>query len=168
MLGSFVAGAYTATLQFSGSSALAMGLLEEGWWLTWDPKWDPINKSDAYGSSTLDLFWQGLDMHVAGVALEWKTNVIRAMQPMNGWAGTGASAFNLGTIGAAASDNSGILVLSSTANTPAAASPTSVTFSQTINIDSTKILFGPVHRTMPLNLQVLPYSSTGIKLFSST
>jgi hypothetical protein len=169
MLGTFVAGAYTTTLQFSTGGALAGGITEKGWSLRWIPNWNNMENSDSYGQgTTIEKFWQGLKMYVSCVALEWKTNIIKAMQPMNSWAGTGVSTFNLGTVGAAATDNAAILVMSSTANTPAAASPTSMTFTNTVQDSEVNLLFGPEYRTMPLNLQVIPYSSSGIKLFSST
>lgn len=169
MLGTFVAGRYSGVITYPAGSPLSLGILEEGWNIRWQHKKDYINRTDAYGDTTIEAFHQGLDMWVSGVAKEWLSGVIKTIQPFGGWAGTGASNMALGTIGVADTDNAGILVLTATAGTPAATSPASVTFTYAIQDENdVDMLFGPRHRTMPFTLRIYPYYSSAIRFFSST
>jgi len=169
MLGVFVAGRYSATIAYPGDTAKSLGIMEEGYNVRWTKSTDLINRTDAYGDTLIEGFYQGINMNVSCVAKEWLEAVIDSMQPFNAWAGTGADTFDLGTIGRAETDNAGILVLTATAGTPAASSPTSMTFTYAIQDDTdVTMLFGPRHRVMPLNFRIYPYSSSGIKFFSST
>lgn len=169
MLGTFVAGRYSSTIQYPSASALSLGIMEEGYHLSWSKKVDLIDKTDAYGDTPIEGFYQGIAMHLNAVAKEWLPAVVTSMQPYNGWAGTGADTFDLGTIGQAETDKAGILVLTATAGVPAAASPASMTFTYALQDESeVNLLLGPKHRVMALSFRIWPYSSSGIKLFSST
>lgn len=169
-LGVFVAGRYSATYQIPGQSAGPMGILEEGWNLSWQYHRDLINRTDAYGDTRIDGVHTGIDVSISGVAKEHVINVYRAMAPLTTWFPTGASTFLLGTIGVLESDSGGILILTSTAGTPAAASPTTLTATYAMQKEGTanSILLGPKHRVHPFDMAILPFLASTIRHFSST
>lgn len=62
------------------------------------------------------------------------------------------------------------MVLTATPNTPAAAAPASLTATASIlapNFDA-RLLFDSRLREVPVRLQLLPFSSTGIRWFTIT
>jgi hypothetical protein len=170
MLGTFVAGRYSATYQPPGESAYSIGIMEEGYQLQYRALASVINKSDAYGMTPIEAFHQGFEVFIAGSAREWIAGVHKMLNPINGWTGGAGGIFSNGTIGVAHTDRAGTLVLTATAGTPAAASPASLTAAYAMlaeNFD-VSMLFGPAERLMPWRLRIWPYSSSGIKFFTTT
>lgn len=169
-LGVWVAGRYSATYQIPGQSAGSMGILEDGWNLSWVFHRDVINRTDAYADTRVDSVHTGTDVSISGVAKEHLVNVYRAMAPLTTWFPTGASTFLLGTIGVLESDSAGILILTSTASTPAAASPTTLTATYAMQKEGAQasILLGPRHRTHPFDMAILPFLASTIRHFTST
>lgn len=171
MIAVFVAGRYSATIQYPGESAKSLGIMQsDGFAVYWTKGLDVVDDSDAYGSgTTIEAFYQGINMGVSAVAKEWIDGVIESMNKFNGWAGTGASTFSLGVIGQAETDKAGVLVLSATAGTPAATSPATMTFTYAMqNQDEIKFNLSPKHRTVALNFRIYPYLSSTVKFFTST
>jgi hypothetical protein len=170
MLGTFVAGRYSSTYQPAGGSATSLGILEEGYHLSWSFHKDVMNKTDAYGSTPIEAFHQGLDVGISGVCKEHLAAVYQAMAPHTTWFPTGASTFLLGVIGSADTDKAGILILTSTAGTPAAASPTTLTATYAMQKEGAQpsILFGPTHRVHPFDMRIYPFLSSTIRFFTST
>lgn len=173
MLGVFLAGRYTSTIAYPSLSALSLGITQEGYNLSWQSKWDVMESTDAFGvnGTIVEEFYQGMNMNISGIFKEFLPGTIRSVQPLNSWAGTGASSFNLGTIGLAATDQAGVLVLTAVAGTPAATSPATLTASFALNVGDTPTeqMFGPKHRVWPFNFRLFPYNASGtIKFFTST
>lgn len=170
MLASFVAGAYTSTWQKSADSARSLGLMQEGFDLQWEVPMDVVGSSDTFGSSVIESFYQGLNCFIQGTAKEWQQGVLGAVSPWNTLAPTGATSMNLGIIGRAATDTGGPLILTSTAGTPSASSPASLTAGSCLLAEnfSINMRFGPTHRVIPWRFRLYPYLSSTIKYFSST
>jgi hypothetical protein len=172
-LGTFIAGRYSMTYQAPSDSARSGGIQEKGYYLDWSYKKDVLDRTDQFGQGVkIESFLQGVNVHLSGVAKEQLSGVMKMINPFNGWAGTGVSNFNMGVVGVQDSDNSGIVILTATAGTPAAASPATLTATLCIlaeDFDVT-LLFGPEHRTYPWRFSVLPYlaSGTTYRYFSST
>ena len=169
-LGTFIAGRYSGTYQAPSDSARTLGICEEGWRVRWRMRNDVIDKTDAYGAMVVEAFNLGALVNIRGVFKEpMLAGVLKAVAPYSGWAGTGASSFAPGTVGAADTDNAGILVLTATASTPAAASPATLTatYAMQQEDDDVEMLFGPQHRVAPFNFRVFLNYSTS-KFFSST
>lgn len=124
----------------------------------------PIANTDAYGKTMLDYIYQGVDYVFSGVCMEYKAGPIAAWYPWSATAGA------LGTIGRLAYAVSLALVLTAVSGTPAAATPATLTASRAIipPTDTSKIMFGPMVRTVPLRLQLLPYTSGSVIFYSQT
>lgn len=157
-LGVFIAGAYGAV-----RGGVAVGLTDDGWNLQWEPKSEAIDKSDAYGDMLLDMVWRGCNWFVQAELLEYKPGSIDAAYP---WGTMGQP----GIIARLASDVAGALVLTSTAGTPAAATPATLTANKSIlapgfNVDA---VYSSRLRTMPCRLALLPYEASGTKSFTLT
>lgn len=172
MLGTFVAGAYTGTYQIPSGSAIALGLTQEGYRLRWTYSTDNIEATDAYGQGTLiEMFYQGINVWISGIFKEYKTQPLASTAPWNALPATGAGTLNLGIVGRVASAVGGQLVLTSTAGTPAASSPATLTAPVVIQDTGAQVevLLGPTHRTTPFNYRVIPtLVSTDIRYFTTT
>lgn len=131
-----------------------------------------IEETDTYGRTLVDQIFLGTNVTFDLECKEYKAGPLRALQPWTATqlAATGASALSLGTIGVLASGIDGVLILTAASGTPASSSPASLTATHTIIHESFDIqwLFGPNHRKIPLRFRVLPYSSSGIKYFTTT
>lgn len=167
MLGSFVAGAYTGTL-----NAASLGLTREGYRLRWAYAYDNIEQTDGYGAANLiESFLEGVAVWIGGIFMEWRAGVLAAVNPWSGLAASGSSAFDLGIVGRAATNVGGALVLTATAGTPAANSPASLTAALAIvdNGFNMEPNFGPTHRETPFMFRIYPTSIGGnTRYFSVT
>lgn len=145
-LGTFVAGAYLGTL-----NSVALGLAQEGYELEIEPKQTLINRSDAWGDSLLDTIFRGIDANVQAEFMEYKAGPISAM---NQFASFGLAT---GVIGRMGSDIATALVLTATPNTPAAASPASLTATKAILAPNhnPRLVFNSVLRTVPIRWALL-------------
>jgi hypothetical protein len=171
MIATFVAGAYTSTYQPAGSSATSLGLTEEGYRLRWSYQTDDIDKTDAYGSTLIESFYQGANVSIGGIFKEYTTTTVKAVTAYTPLAATGVSTFDLGVIARAATNVGGPLILTATAGTPAAASPASLTAAMAIIPKgfSVEPLLGPTHRKMPFLFQIYPTTiSSATRFFSTT
>lgn len=162
-LGTFIAGTFTGTL--GGSS---LGILEDGWNLRWQWFKEMIDKTDAYGDSPIDSVARGVSVQISGIFKETLAKVINAVSPYNTYAPTGTSSFTHPTVGVLDSSVGQSLVLTAIAGTPAASTPTSLTSANVaVTTDPINQLWGPTLRKTPFSFQLYPYSSSGIKLFTT-
>ena len=110
MLGVFVAGRYSALATFATGGAQSLGLQEEGFRISYRTSKDIINRTDGFGTSAVEGFNLGTDVHISGVGKEWLPGLIKLTNVYNGWTGGAAGVFALGTIGAADTDNAASIV----------------------------------------------------------
>ena len=172
-LGTFVAGPYTATYYAPSDSARSLGIMEQGYNVGYSMRRQILARTDTYGETPIEGFYQGAEVNIQGTATEWLAGVMKAINPYNTWNGSVAAAagtFSLGQVGKADTDNAGVLVLTATAGTPASASPATLTATLALlaeNFD-VSMLFGPEHRKMPWRFRIYPYLSTTVKFFTPT
>jgi len=156
-LATFVAGRYSATL-----ASIDLGIAESGYELSMEPKHQLINKSDAFGDTLLDTVLRGVDWSLQSDQLEYKAGPISAI-------GQIAALGTLGVIGRLGSSVAGALVLTSTAGTPAAAAPATLTAAGAMLAPNAnpRLLFNSELRKVPIRFVFLPYDSGGgvIKFF---
>lgn len=168
-LGTFIAGRYSSTY-----ASQSLGLMEEGYTLSYSFGLENIDNTDAYGIGTVvEQVYQGANVFCAMTCKEWLSPILAAAQPFGAtWTATGTSSFTLGLPGRLASAIAGSLVLSSTANTPAALSPATLTAADAILAENhnVELMFSPKHRKVPLRFRLLPYlvGSATITFFSVT
>ena len=148
----FIAGAYTITW-----NSLAIGIClgdEQSPVLEYTSLGRPIDNTDRYGRSRIEGIYQGGNWFAQYTALEYKTGPIAVAFPY------GAIGV-MGTIGRLWSDIAQALVLTSTAGTPAASTPATLTASKVILAENfpVRLLYGPVLRSVPIRQTVLPYTS---------
>ena len=124
---------------------------------------EPVNNTDAYGKSKIDGIYQGGDWFAAFMCEEYKAGTIATWWPY------GAIGV-MGVIGRLRYGLSAALVLTAIAGTPAASSPATLTASKAILSSgfNTQLLFGPTLRKVPIRLDLLPYSSSGIVWLTTT
>lgn len=160
-LETFIVGAYTGTW-----NAVALGLSESGYEISTSLKQEAIDKSDAYGDATLDYIYRGGDVmcdftmlsssKAASVMWPWGANIWTMVTTTTG------------PIGRLASDLAQALVLTSTAGTPAAAAPATLTAAKAIIAPgfNTKMLFDSRLRKVPIRQQFLPYVSASTVIWA--
>jgi hypothetical protein len=160
----FVVGSYAAT--YDGTST---GITRNGYRITHDQKAEAIEQSDVYGKTMLDAIWQGANVSCEFTCMAF----VKGLPVLNPFT---AALFTLWTtanpMGRLFSDLAKALVLTVTANTPAAAvgvGPSTLTASKAIlapNYSAT-YAYDNTLRELPLRLQFLPYTSTGL-IFAAT
>lgn len=151
-LGTFVAGRYTATY-----NAVDVGMTRQGYELQQTLKQEAVDETDAYGLSTIDYIYRGGDCFVQYECREYKAGSYGPFWPFGG--GTlGVLSTSGAPVGILASSVAQSFVLTSTANTPAAAAPASLTAAGAIlapNFDG-RLLYDSRLRAVPVRLQCLP------------
>ncbi len=163
-LGVFIAGRYTSTL-----SGLDLGLTRRGYEVQFQLKAEMIDETDGYGLTPIDFIQRGAECAIEMLCREWKAATIgAAWQALTGTFGVLSSVAS--PIGRLGSDSAQALVLSSTANTPAASAPATLTATKAIlspnfNVNSA---WDSRLRELPLRFLLLPYTSGGSVLFCST
>lgn len=164
-LGTFIAGRFTGTYNLA-----SLGILEEGWRLSWAWHKEIINNTDAYGDTPIDAVYRGASVWISGIFKEVLAGTTTAVAPYNSYAPSGASAFAIGTIGVLDSATAKSLVLTSTAGTPAVATPATLTATLAVmdNEFTTEQLWGPNHRKTPFRFMLYPYVSATTIFFSTT
>lgn len=158
-----IAGHYNATY-----NAVGVGYTEAGFELEQTLKQEVVDESDAYGGSTIDYVYRGGDCF-----LQWDAKVYKAgsYAPFWPWGTLGVMATSAAPIGRLASLVAQAMVLTATANTPAAASPATLTASKAIlapNFNG-RLLYNSKLRRVPARLQLLPSEAAGtITWFAQT
>lgn len=129
-----------------------MGVTEGGYTLGIVTHGEEISESDAYGQSLIEIIYRGATYTLTLNSLEYKAGSIAGFS-FFGTLGT------LGTpMGRLGSALAGAVVLTSTASTPAASTPASLSATRAIlapgyNVD---LLFNSKLRRVPLQLRLLP------------
>lgn len=162
-LGSFVAGRYSATL-----NAVDVGITRDGYELRFQGKGERIDKTDVYAQTLIDFVYQGGgDCTLAFQCMEYKAGSMAAFWP---WGSLGVVHTTAAPVARLASDVATALVLTSTANTPAAAAPATLTGSKAILSPDfpVAVLFDSRLRVTPVQLTLLPTLSGGTLSFFTT
>jgi hypothetical protein len=145
-LGTFIAGAYTGTL-----NAVALGITDEGFNVQWEPKVQAIEKSDVYGEMLIDGVYRGTNHFIQTEFLEYKAGSMAAAYP---YGSMGVQ----GVVGRLMSNIATALVLTSTAATPAVATPATLTASKAILAPGSnpQAQYNSRLRTLPVRMALLP------------
>jgi hypothetical protein len=164
-LGTFIDGAYDGTY-----GGVSMGITENGFDLIKTQGQEVIEDSDQYGRTVLDYFFLGGACQLRCDCKEFIAGALAAMWP---WGGLGFIRNTAAPIGRRASDAAQALVLTATANTPAASTtPSTDTFTATYAVQapsqSSTIRLSTTLRRVPVFLQLLPYVSGGNTIWFST
>lgn len=164
-LGVLVAGRYSCTY-----NSVDVGFSRQGFELSFQFKQEEINESDLYGLSLIDCVLRGADVSLTAVLREYKAGSLACLWPLGG--GTlGRIASAAVPIGSLATNLAAPLVLTSTANTPAAASPASLTAPLSFMAPNynPRILFDSRLREVPIQQHFFPSVSGGnLSAFSTT
>jgi hypothetical protein len=156
-----IAGRYSSTYTPPSGSALDLGItLDPGYKISFVPAWIKINNTDAWAENLIEGVWRGFSMcGIDFVGKEWKSGPLRASNPGSTYAASGATTFRPGVPGRLMTALAGILVMSSTAGTPAASSPATLTatFAAARPGFSFEWLYGPVERLCPVALEFIAY-----------
>ncbi len=164
-LGAFVAGRYSATL-----NAVAIGMSKQGFELEFQFKHEVIEESDLYGLTILDLIVRGANTYVSAMLKEWNAGSKAILWSLGGSV-LGKIFSTAVPCGSLASALASPLVFTSTANTPAAASPATLTASLAYPADNfnPKTLFDSRLRELPVRMIALPsVSGSDLVGFSTT
>ncbi len=149
-LETLVAGRYSSTF-----SSVDTGITQNGYEIQQDTAAELVNQTDAFGDSIIDFVWRGGSVYVMYESKAFKAGSVAAFYP---WGTLGVMATAAAPIGRLASNVAAALVLTSTANTPAAAAPATATFSLSILAPNSnlRLLFTSKVRNVPTRLLVLP------------
>lgn len=147
----FIAGRYTATW-----NALAIGQTADGIRLT-HSLFSQLITGDGYASSPQDAVHQGAEASVQMNLIEYDTAALQTIK----WP-VSATKWNMGVVGQThvGSALAKELILTAVANTPAAATPATITAAKTILHEGfpVEVLFAPALRTIPIRLRIYPVS----------
>jgi hypothetical protein len=124
-------------------------------------KSEPVANTTTYGKTTIDDIYQGLDCFAQFVALEYKAGSIAAWWPWTATIG------QLGVIARLGFAMSAALVMTVVAGTPAAGSPNTVTAPNSLLLPgySSRLVYGPTLRKLPIRMRLYPFSSSGTIMF---
>ncbi len=171
-----IAGQWTSTVNFAGAGANALGINQDGWGIDWRLHRSTLRRTDKFGSSQIEGFYQGLDVGLSAVFHEWKAQELKFLTITNqtllaSGAQTGGF-YSIGLIGSQATDSAAVLILSSVASTPARTNSfTTITF-HAVTVDEDFQLgwnLGPDKAVWPFRGVVWPVDNgaSGAKLFTS-
>jgi hypothetical protein len=158
-----VAGAYTATYEAPGGSALALGIQDDnGFELSVVPKGQDINLTDQYGMTLLDGIYRGMDCRLRHKTEEWSDGLMAVLTTYGDVIADPSPSFALGVVGINYVTLSGTLVLTSTSGTPAATSPATLTATQALLSANNNFTIGFTSkiREVPIEYMLLPYAAT--------
>lgn len=156
----FIAGRYSHTY-----NSVDTGITRDGFELQQDSRAEEISETDLAGETLIDFVYRG-----GRVTLQYNGKAYKAgaLTPFWPWGAMGV----LGVIGRLASDVALASVLTSTAGTPAATAPASLTGTKAILAPNNpaRLLFSSKVREVPVRLELLAYDSGGgaLKWFTST
>lgn len=129
-LGSFIAGAYSATYDPPGGVAAAdMGVMEDGYEVSVRVAKELIDQTDKYGRMIIDAVYQGLaEFLIQANGIEWKAGMLAACFPYGAAIpASGSGYFGPGVIARLDSAVAGVIILTAASSTPAAVAPASLT-----------------------------------------
>lgn len=133
-------------------------------------KFEEIDESDAYGMTLIDALYRGASGYVNANLREYKAGSKAILWAVGG--GTlGQIMSATKPVGILASDQAVAFVMTATANTPAAASPATLTVSKAWIAPNynPRLLFDSRLREVPIRLSMFPSDSSGaVTLFTTT
>lgn len=136
-------------------------MTRNGFTLSAENKVEVINQTDLYGDTIIDLVYRGRDTYLQWVAKVWQNANPTLWWPWGATIGTiWTAAAPIARLGSSVAQS---LVLTSVANTPAAAAPASLTASKAIiapNFNA-ELSFDSRCRDVPMRMLCLPTDSTG-------
>ena len=137
-----------------------VGITSQGYTLDVESRWENIDESDAYGQSLIDGVWRGGNVSMQFESKAYKAGSITPFWP---WGALGVLYTSAAPIARLASNVASAMVLSATANTPAAAAPASLTGSLAILAPNSpaQLQYNSKLRHVPVRLALLPSDSTG-------
>lgn len=155
-----VAGQWTGSVTFPSGSPTDLGINRDGWKLATKFHWQVLSKTDKFGSSGIEGWYQGLDMFLAATFEEWRASEVKFQTLFaDTLAVTGVNVFNHGLVGSLATDSAAAFAITSVASTPARANSfTSITF-HAVTADEGfgwDWNFGPDKLVMPFRGRVWP------------
>lgn len=158
-LGTFIAGPYSATY-----ATIALGLTEDGFELRFRPEKQLVNQSDLYGDTILDAVYRGGNYMMAYNMIEYGSAVAAGVQwPYGPAVSTIPVDGVMGTVGMmdVASTKAKATILTAIAGTTAAATPATLTASQSILAEGSEVSLQFVSklRTVPIAKRLYPYSA---------
>ena len=160
-LGTFIAGRFSGTYAGPGGTPIAadIGLMEKGYRISVTWKSENIDQSDGYADMVIEQVFRGGNVFINMTAKEYKQGILNAVAPYSAFLATGATYLGPGIIARLSSNLAGSIVLSSTAGTPAAAAPATLTANFAIISEDQDIewLYGPEHRKTPMKFRILPF-----------
>lgn len=161
-LGTFIDGAYAGTY-----NAVAIGMTEDGYDLIQALAEEVIGESDVFGGSLMDYIYRGGAVQLRCDSKEYAAGSTAPFWP---WGALGTMRTPSAPIGRLASNVAQAVVLTATANTPAAASPATLTGSKSILAPGQQgtLKFTSKLRRVPIFLQLLPTDTTGTTIWFST
>lgn len=153
-IGTYVDGSYTTTY-----NAVGIGPTENGWSLRKTMNGQLIDESDQYGNTLIDFFYRGGSCRLSADAQEYKAGTTAPFWP---WGALGQVITTANPIGIRASDVAKAIVMTSTAGTPAAAAPATLSATYAIMApgQDVQLNFHSRLRTVPIIWQLLPYASS--------
>jgi hypothetical protein len=157
-LATLITGPYSASW-----NSVAVGKTREGFDLRWQWKKETITV-DTYGDSVIDSIYRGADVFVLWLGVEYSSMTAVAWP----YAATFGETGLLGRLDVG-STMTKTMVMTSTALTPAAAAPATLTSTNSIvDDDQVESKFAMRLREVPVKLRLYIYNSTNDKFFSTT
>jgi hypothetical protein len=159
----FVSGAYTATYNFQGAGALALGQTEDSFELEFSLNGDPV-RGDNLGDSVQDFVNRGGDCFLSTVLIEWD----KALATRLFWTPSATlGQYDAGFIGTLAGGHhnsegtprsAGVLTLTRVLNVTHS-TPVTLTANYAMLAPGFPIrtLLGPRLRRVPIRMQLLPF-----------
>lgn len=160
-----IAGQWTATAQFPSVAAADLAITQDGYQIGWRLLGKTFRRSDKFGDTPIERFNSGVEVSLSCVFHEWKATELKLLTITNDViVPTGTQTFDLGLIGAQATDSGTIIVLSSIALTPARTNSfTSITF-HNVTVDEDfpfDYTLGPDKAVFPFRGIVWPVAGAG-------
>ena len=156
-----IAGAYTTTLNPKGAGAVALGYTRQGYSLNFVQRGERLEETDLYGLSLIDIVGRGCQLTIDTICKVYAAATRDAIFP---WTATFGRVYAAATpIAQLASTSPDILIMTAVANTPAAASPATLT-ANSVKLspdNNVNLIFSSVIREVPLRWDVLTIDTTG-------
>lgn len=151
--GTIIAGPYAGTY-----NAVDIGATINGWEYGNDYSAEMVNQTDLFGDMLIDMVYRGGNAKMRYEALSYKSGSVSPFWP---WGALYTMFTAAAPIARTARSVAQAFVLTSVANTPSAATPTTLTAGKSILSPNTsgKLLFDSKKRTVAVELTLLPYES---------
>lgn len=163
-----IAGAYTGTYNRSGAGAVAMNYTRQGFNLNFTQKGERIEETDIYGLCFIDMVYRGAALSIDAIFKVYGAGTTGPLWP---WATPLGTVYTAALpIAQLANSSPDVLILTAVANTPAAASPATLTSSVILSPDNNlTVKLDSTLREVPLRWDSLLQDSAGTgSLFTAT